>query len=116
MPRKGCSPSGVRERCCRLGGDRAGEEDATPERATQAFEPADQVDGGADRGEVQPVGGTHIAPQHFTKVEREAELQRRSARAGARLVQMCHAGAGGAHGIECGVAGGQQGSGHQSGK
>src|SRR6476620_6279973 len=41
-----------------LGRERAGDQDGPAERPAQPFQPADQVDGGADRGEVQPVGRT----------------------------------------------------------
>ena len=34
-----------------------------PERLAQPLEPADQVDGGADGGEIQPVGGADLVAQ-----------------------------------------------------
>jgi SAM-dependent methyltransferase len=45
-----------------LGGERARHENRLAERPAQPFQPADQIDGGADRREIQAIGGADIAP------------------------------------------------------
>lgn len=51
-----------RDQCrCRLRRDGARDQHVVAHGLAQSFEPADQIDGGADRGEVQPVGGADIA-------------------------------------------------------
>ena len=72
MPRKRCSPRGINAVVVSAA--------TVPETSTvrpsgpaQPFEPADEVDCWPDRGEVQPVGGADIAPQHFAEMQGHAE-------------------------------------------
>ena len=61
------------------------------ERPAQPLEPADQIDGGADRREIQAVGSADIAPQHLAEMQRGAERQRRQALPLPLLIEMRHA-------------------------
>ena len=92
MPRSLCSPSGI-SGCCRFLSEGPGEQHRATERPAQAFQPADQVDGGADGGEIQPVGGADVAPQHFADMQRRAKRQRRQASRTTGAIEVVHAGA-----------------------
>ena len=56
-----------------FGGERARDQDGLAERPAEPFEPADQINGGTDRREIQPVGGTDIAPEYLAEVQGDAE-------------------------------------------
>ena len=75
MPRNACVPSDIRS--SGLGGECARDKDDLVERPAQPLQPADQIDGGTDRGEIQAIGGADIAPQHLAEVQGDAEMQRR---------------------------------------
>ena len=60
-----------------LGRDRDRDQHRPAERPAQPLHPAKQVDRGADRGEVQPVGRADMAPQDLAQMQRRAEGQRR---------------------------------------
>src|SRR6516162_7583235 len=51
-----------------LGSDRTRDQHGVAERPAQSLEPADEVDRGADGGEIEPVGGADIAPQDFAEM------------------------------------------------
>src|SRR5262249_37635519 len=87
-----------------FGSDRARDQDDTFEGPAQPFQPADEVDGRADRGEIEPVGGADIAPQYFAEMKRDAERQRRESPRAPRRIQMRHSGTGGGGGTERGIA------------
>ena len=61
-----------------LGSDRTRDQHGVAEWSAQSLEPADEVDRGADGGEIKPVRGADIAPQDFAEMQRRAERQRRS--------------------------------------
>ena len=48
-------------------------------RLGRSFDPADQIDGGADHGEIKPVGGPDIAVDRRANVTRYDDLERRLA-------------------------------------
>ena len=56
-----------------LGRERARHQHRPAERPAQSFEPAHEIDGGTDRGEVEPIGGADIAPEHLAEMQRRAE-------------------------------------------
>ena len=58
-----------------LGSDRTLDQHGVPEWPAQSLEPADEIDRGADGGEIEPVGGADIAPQEFAEMQRCAERQ-----------------------------------------
>ena len=72
MPRSACSPSGMSAAEV-LGGEGARDEDRLPKRPAQPLEPADQIDGRADGGEIEPIGGADIAPQDLAEMQGGAE-------------------------------------------
>jgi hypothetical protein len=82
----------------------AGQQHRAAEPPAQALKPADQVHGGANCREIQPVGGADVAPQHLAYVQRRAEWQGRQALRSAAAVEMCHAGARGGDRAKCGIA------------
>jgi len=92
------------ERRRRLGRHCPRHEHAAAQRLAQTFEPADQIDGGADGGEVEPVGGADIAPQHLAQMKRHAEGQGRQALALTRLIEARHPGPRCRGGAQCRVA------------
>ena len=104
MPRSACDSkrdqwrSGFR-------GEGARDEDGLAERTAEALQAADQIDGGTDRGEIEPVGRADIAPQHLAEMQRDAEGQGRLALPPARLVEMRHSGPRSGDGAQRGVAG-----------
>ena len=61
------------QRCSGLGSNRAGDQHLPPERPAQPLQPTDEVDCGADRGEIQPIGRTDVAPQYLAEMQRRAE-------------------------------------------
>src|SRR5215470_19118185 len=61
------------QRRLRLGGKRAGHEDRLAQRFAQPLQPADQVDGGADGGEIQAIRRADIAPENLAKMQSGAE-------------------------------------------
>src|SRR6266478_2853539 len=75
-----------------LGGECARDKDGLVERPAEPFQPADQIDGGADRREIQPIGSTDIAPEYLAEVQGGAEGQRRQPLLASRLIEMRHSG------------------------
>src|SRR6476661_4603021 len=59
--------------CGGLCGKCARNQDGSAERPAKPLKPADEIDGGTDRGEVQPVRRSDIAPQNLAKVQRGTE-------------------------------------------
>jgi hypothetical protein len=53
------------------------DDDRQVERLGHTFDPADQIDGGTDYGEIEPVGGTDIAVDRRADVKRDNDLKRR---------------------------------------
>ena len=82
-----------RQRRGGLGGDRARDQHRPAERPAQPLQPPDQVDRGADRGEVQPVGRADIALQYRAQMQRRIEMGNAGAggadRAQRRLAGLC---------------------------
>ena len=91
IPRSSWVPSGT-SGIAGFGGEDARDQDGLVERPAQPFQPADQIDGGADRREIQPIGSTDIAPEHLAEMQRGAEAQRRQSLLTSRLIEMRHAG------------------------
>ena len=56
-----------------LGGKRAGHKDRLAQRFAQPLQPADQIDGGADGGEIQAIRRADIAPEDLAKMQGGAE-------------------------------------------
>ena len=52
----------------RFGGDGAGDQHRAAKRAAEPVQAAHKIHGGADGGEVEPVGGADIAPQHWAEM------------------------------------------------
>jgi hypothetical protein len=73
-----------------LGGKRARRKDRLPKRTAQPFQPAYQIDGGADRREIQAIGGANITPQHLAEVQGGAKGQRRQPLPTSLFIQMRH--------------------------
>ena len=91
MPRSAWAPSGISG--APVSAAKAPETStALPSGRQRPFEAADQIDGGADRGEVEPVGRADIAPQDLAEMQRDAEGQGRLALPPPRLVEMRHSG------------------------
>ena len=90
IPRSACVPSGISDTV--VSAAKCRRQDRPVERPAQPFQPADQIDGGADRGEVEPVGRADIAPEHLAEMQRGAEAQGRQALAPARFIEMRHSG------------------------
>ena len=61
------------QRHLRLGGKRAGHKDRLAQRFTQPLQPADQIDGGADGGEIKAIRRADIAPENLAKMQSDAE-------------------------------------------
>ena len=57
-----------------LGSDRTRDQHGVAERPAQSLEPADEIDRGADGGEIEPVGGADIAPQNFAEMQAAAGI------------------------------------------
>ena len=55
------------------------DDDRQVQRLGHRFDPADQIDGGADHGEIKPVGGADIAVDRRADVKRYDDLERRLA-------------------------------------
>ena len=105
MPRSACVPSGISGAPVSAA-TRARNQDRPVERPAQSLQPADQVDGRTDRGEIQPVGRADIAPQDLADMHGRAEPQGRQALRLPRCVEMRHSGPGGRDRAERRVAGG----------
>ncbi len=65
---------------------------------------ADQIDGGANCREIQPIGGADVAPQHCAAMQRNAEWQGGEAISLPGRVEKRHSGPRGGHGLERRVA------------
>src|SRR6476661_8809224 len=89
-----------------LGGECARDKDGLVERLAQPLEPANQIDGGTDRREIEPVSSTDIAPEHLAEVQGGAEAQRRQPLLTSRVIEMRHSGPRGGDRAERRVAGG----------
>ena len=76
MPRKACVPSAISGAVASAA--KAPEIRTARRAAGIGPRPADQIDGGADCREIQPVGGADSAPQHLAKMQRDAEGQGRN--------------------------------------
>ncbi len=61
------------QRQLRLGGKRAGHKDCLAQRFAQPLQPADQIDGGADGGEIETIRRADIAPENLAKMQSGAE-------------------------------------------
>ena len=59
------------------GGEGARDKDGPVERPAETLEAADQIDGGANRREIEPVSGADIAPKHLAEMQRDAKGQGR---------------------------------------
>ena len=56
-----------------LGGKRAGHKDRLAQWFARPLQAADQIDGGADSGEIQAIRGADIAPENVAKMQGGAE-------------------------------------------
>jgi len=104
MPRNACSPKGT----IAVVVSAAKTPEASTLRPRGRHSPSSRLTrftAGADRGEVEPVGGADIAPQHLAQMQRRAEGQRRQALSGAFAVEVSHAGARRGDRTQRGVAG-----------
>ena len=67
------------QRRVRLGGERTRHQHGPAELLAQTFEAAGEIDGGADRREVETVGGADIAPKYLAEMKGRSEREWRQA-------------------------------------
>src|SRR5579862_6776267 len=58
-------------------GEIVADDDRLVQRLGDRFDPADEIDGGTDHGEIQPVGGADIAVDRRADMKGDDDLERR---------------------------------------